>query len=162
MQIYNPSASFTRPADTTAYAIGDLVANSTTAGSVTPMVFTLGNSFGFGQFRLTRARLIKNSISPTNATFRLHLYQSSPVCANGDNGAWSTSKAADWLGNIDVPSMLAFTDGCNGTGSAAAGSELFCKLSAGSIVYGLLEAKAAYTPVSGEIFTVILEELDAY
>jgi hypothetical protein len=28
------SASFTRPADTTAYASGDLVANSTTAGSV--------------------------------------------------------------------------------------------------------------------------------
>ena len=30
----NSSASFTRPGDTTAYASGDLVANSTTAGSV--------------------------------------------------------------------------------------------------------------------------------
>src|SRR5215207_5972656 len=33
-------ASFVRPANTTAYAIGDLVANSTTAGSVTPLSVT--------------------------------------------------------------------------------------------------------------------------
>lgn len=31
------AASFTRPADTAAYAVGDLVANSTTAGSVAAM-----------------------------------------------------------------------------------------------------------------------------
>lgn len=162
MQINNPSATFTRPADTTAYSIGDLVANTTTAGSVTPLSFQLGNMFAQGAFRLTRVRISKSGTTATNANFRLHLYQSSPVCANGDNGAWSTSKAADWLGNVDVTSMLAFTDGCCGTGSAAAGSELFVRLSAGSIVYGLLEAKAAYTPANAETFTVTLEELDAY
>ena len=162
MQITNPSATFTRPGDTTAYASGDLVANSTTAGSVVPMSFQLGNAFGIGVFRLTRARIIKTNTSPTNANFRLHLYQSSPTPANGDNGAWSTSAAADWLGNIDVTSMLAFTDGCCGTGSTAAGSEMFIRLKAGSTVYGLLEAKAAYTPGNAESFTVVLEELDAF
>lgn len=162
MQVYNISATFTRPADTTAYASGDLVANSTTAGSVVPLTFSLGNSFAQGQLRLTRARIYKNGTTPTNANFRLHLYESSPVPANGDNGAWSTSKAANWLGNIDVTSMLAFTDGCAGTGSAAAGSEMLLRLSAGKTIYGLLEAKAAYTPASGEIFTVVLEEMDSY
>ena len=49
-----------------------------------------------------------------------------------------------------MTSMLAFTDGCCGTGSAAAGSEMFLKLASGAAVYGLLKAKAAYTPVSGE------------
>lgn len=162
MQINNPSASFTRPADTTAYASGDLVANSTTAGSVAPLSFTLGNSFGVGSFRLTRARLIKSGTTATNANFRLHLYEASPTPANGDNAAWSTNKAANWLGNIDITSMLAFTDGCAGTGSAAAGSEMYIRLTAGKTIYGLLEARAAYTPANAEVFTVILEELDAY
>lgn len=162
MQIFNPSANFTRPADTTAYASGDLVANSTTAGSVTPLTFTLGNSFGAGQFRLTRARIIKSGTTATNATFRLHLYEASPVPTNGDNGAWLTTKAANYLGNIDMAAMFAFSDGCASFGAAAAGSELMLKLSAGATVYGLLEARAAYTPASGEVFTVILEELDSY
>jgi hypothetical protein len=162
MQIFNPSASFTRPADTTAYAIGDLVANSVTAGSVVPLTFTLGNSFGVASFRLTRARLSKTGTTATNANFRLHLYQSAPVPANGDNGAWSTSQGANWLGNIDITSMLAFTDGCCGTGSAAAGSEMFIRTASGGTVFGLLEAKAAYTPASGEVFTVTLEEVDDF
>ncbi len=162
MYISNPSASFTRPANTTAYASGNLVSNSTTAASVVPLTFVLGNSFGPGSFRMTRARISKTGTSATNANFRLHLYQSAPVPANGDGGAWSTSKAADWLGNIDVTGMLAFTDGCCGTGSAAAGSEMFLKLASGATVYGLLEAKAAYTPVSGEVFTVTLEEVDSF
>lgn len=162
MYIANPSASFTRPANTTAYASGNLVANSTTAGSVVPLTFALGNSFGPGSFRMTRARISKTGTSATNANFRLHLYQSAPVPTNGDGGAWLTTRAADWLGNIDVTSMLAFADGCCGTGSAAAGSEMFLKLASGAIVYGLLEAKAAYTPVSGEVFTVTLEEVDAF
>jgi hypothetical protein len=162
MQINNPSASFVRPANTTAYVIGQLVANSVTAGSVSPLQFILGNTFGVGSFRLTRARLVKTGTSATNANFRLHLYQAFPVPVNGDGAAWSTSSSANWLGNIDITSMLAFSDGCAGTGAAAAGSEMFVKLAAGATVYGLIEAKAAYTPVSGETFTVTLEELDAF
>jgi hypothetical protein len=42
------------------------------------------------------------------------MYQASPTAANGDNGAWSTDKAANYLGNIDVTAMLAFTDGAAG------------------------------------------------
>ena len=162
MQIFNPSASFTRPANTTAYASGNLVANSTVAGSVVPLAFILGNSFGVGSFRLTRARISKTGTTATNANFRLHLYQASPVLANGDGGAWSTSQAANWLGNMDVTTMLAFTDGCTGTGSAAAGSEMFIRTSAGATIYGLIEAKAAYTPISGEVFTVTIEEVDDF
>ncbi len=123
MQIWNPAASVTRPNDTTAYAVGDLVANSTTAGSVVPLSFPLGNSYGIGQFRINRARLAKSGTGVTNATFRVHLYAASPSPANGDNGAWSTDQAGKWLGNIDVTSMLAFTDGAAGTGSLPAGSE---------------------------------------
>lgn len=162
MQVGNISASFTRPADTTAYTIGDLVANSVTAGSVIPMAFKLDNSFPMGQFRLTRARIYKNGAVVTNANFRLHLYQALPTVTNGDNGAWLSTGSADWLGNIDIPSMLVFSDGAAGSGSAAAGSELLIRQKQGATIYGLLVALAAYTPANGEVFTVVIEPLEAY
>jgi len=165
MQITNPSASFVRPANTTAYAtIGLLVANSTTAGSVVPMSFNLGNSFAVGQFRLTRARVFKTGTAVTGADFRLMLYENLPVPANGDGAAWSTDNAAHWLGNIDITSMLAFTDGAAGTGSCVAGSEMMIRMYQGKIIYGLLTKLTAtnWTPASGETITVVLEELDSY
>lgn len=162
MQIWNPSATFTRPADTTAYAVGDLVANSVTAGSVVPMSFPTGGNSMPGSTRITRVRLFNNSTVATNANFRVHLYGASPTVANGDNGAWSTNQAANYLGSIDVASMKAFTDGCSDVGAASAGSEFLIRLPAGSTIFALLEARAAYTPTSGEIFTLTLESLEAY
>jgi hypothetical protein len=158
MQVWNPSASFARPNDTTAYAAGDLVANSTTAGSVVPMQIPLGNQFPNGMTRLNRVRLIKSGTGVANATFRVHLYESSPTPANGDNGAWSTDQAAHWLGSIDIAAMLAFTDGAAGTGAAPAGGEMFLKL-AGKTVYALIAALGAYTPAANETFTLILEDV---
>jgi hypothetical protein len=159
-QINNPSAGFMRPNNTTAYAPGQLVANATTAGSVVPLQIDLGNvaAVGHGMTRITRARLFKSGTSPTNASFRIHLYQAAPACANGDGGAWLTDNAANWLGNIDVASMLAFTDGCAGTGSATAGSEMFLRLASGS-VFTLIEARGAYAPIANETFTLTLEDV---
>lgn len=94
-----PSASFVRPADTTAYAVGDLVANNTSAGSVTPMSFTVGRDADSGGM-IRRIRLRKTGTSVSNALFRLHLYSASPTPSNGDNGAWLTNQAASLtLGN---------------------------------------------------------------
>jgi hypothetical protein len=162
LQVHNPSASFTRPNDTTPYATGDLVANSVTAGSVIPMQFSPGNSGGQGVFRLVRARLTKSGTSVTNATFRIHLYEALPTPANGDNGAWSTDQALHWLGNIDISSMLAFTDGAQGTGSLPAGSEAFVRCQAGSTIYALISALGVYTPAAGEIFTLTPEFVTAW
>ena len=55
------TASFTRPADTTAYASGDLVANSTTAGSVIPMTFVIRPENRGSMIR--RARIKKSGTS---------------------------------------------------------------------------------------------------
>ncbi len=159
-QINNTSAGFTRPNNTTAYASGQLVANSTAAGSVAPMQIPLGNlaAVGHGITRITRARLFKSGTSAVNASFRIHLYQAAPAPQNGDGGAWSTDNAANWLGNIDVTSMLAFTDGCMGTGSATAGSEMFLRLASGT-VFALIEARAAYAPAANEAFALTLEDV---
>lgn len=151
-----PSASFTRPADTTAYSSGDLVANSTTAGSVTPMQFTVGRIAG-GSGMIRRLRLKKSDATLSGASFRLHLYNAAPTPSNGDNGAWLTNGLANYIGSLDVTMDRAFTDGATGTGIPTAGAEVNFLLPSGQIVYGLLEARAAYTPVSGETFTALLE-----
>lgn len=148
------SAGFTRPADTTAYAVGDLVANDTTAGSVTAMSFAIGrDALGSGGM-IRRARLRKSGTSVVSASFRLHLYSAPPVPSNGDNGAWLTDGAANYVGSIDVICDKVFTDGAAGNGAPGSGSEINFTA---DTCYGLLEARGAYTPASGETFDVLLE-----
>lgn len=164
MATTNPSATFTRPNNTTAYASGQLVANSTTAGSVTPLQFNLGYSIITAPVRCKRARMQKSGTTATLSTFRLHLYGSSPTCANGDGGNWSTDSSANYLGYFDMTqqgtTLLAFTDGCSGWGAFAAGGELNLKLGSGKTIYGLIEARAAYVPAANETFTVTLELIE--
>jgi hypothetical protein len=149
-----PSTSFTRPADTTAYASGDLMANSTTAGSVVPMTFSPVTRGASRSAQIRRVRISKTGTSVTNASVRLHLYNTSTItAANGDNGAWSTSAAASYVGSVDVTIDKAMTDGAAGNAT--------CEFNTGSIsLYGLLEARGAYTPASAEVFTVTLESVE--
>jgi hypothetical protein len=154
-----PSANFTRPNDTTQYAANDLVADNTTAGSVTPLSWTAPRyATGSGQIR--RARLKKSGTTVTAASFRLHLYTTSPTCANGDNGAWSTSQAG-YLGSIDLDMSGAngrvFTDAAEVVAGVSHGTEIGFDLASGSTIYGLLQAIGTYTPVAQEVFTCELE-----
>jgi hypothetical protein len=134
-----PSASFTRPADTTAYASGDLMANSTTAGSVVAMTFSPVTKGSGRSAQIRRVRVSKTGTSVTNASVRLHLYTTSSItAANGDNGAWSTDKAANYVGSVDVTIDKAMTDGAAGNAT--------CEFNINSLsLYGLLEARGAYT-----------------
>lgn len=146
--------SFTRPADTTAYASGDLVANSTTAASVVPLVFVGKYNYTF----IKRVKLAKSGTGTTNALFRVHLFDSSPTTiTNGDNGALSTSGVANYLGAFDVTMSKAFTDGACGIGIPLVGGEIEAYNYLNHNTYALIEARGAYTPASGEIFTLTLE-----
>lgn len=156
LELLAPAASFTRPNDVTAYASGDLVANSTTAGNVVaPNVQTARTIL------IRRGRLRKSAAALANASFRVHLYAAAPTPANGDNGAYSTNKAADYLGAIDIVIDRAFSDGAVGTGVPVAGSEIAAVLGADKRLYWLIEARAAYTPAAQEVFTFTPEILVA-
>lgn len=152
-----PTATFTRPSDTTAYTSGDLVANNVTAGSVTPMSWSTAR-VNPGSFGIHRCRIAASSVTTTNFSFRLHLYAASPTCANGDNGAWSTTLSG-YVGSMDVTSAVAFSDGAKGFGIPNSGTEIGAYLTLAKTLYGLLEARAAYVPVSAQTFTVELEVL---
>jgi hypothetical protein len=152
-------ASVTRPADTSAYAIGDLIANSTTAGSVTPLALAAARvAQGTGMIR--RARLKVNDAAWANAIVRVHFYRDSPACAAGDNGAWSTTES-NYLGACDVTLDKSFSDPfVKGTGVPAAGSEINFDCAASSQnVYALLEARSAVTPGSAKVFSLVVEVL---
>lgn len=158
--VTNPSANFTRPADTTAYAAGDLVANSTTAGSVTPMSLTVMSTPG-GQSFIRRATLRKSTTTSTSAAFRVHLFSSAPTVTNGDNGAISIAGVANYLGTFNFGSMLGvFSDGIAAQGVPSTGAEIALKLASGTTVYALVEALAAYAPGNAEVFTLSLEVVE--
>ena len=152
------SASFTRPADVAPYAVGDLVANSTTAGSVTPLTLTVGRTGttpgSTGMIR--RLRLRKSGTNITNAVFRVHFYRTAPTVTNGDNGAWLSNNAANYVGHIEVTFDKAFSDGAAGNGVPAVGSEINFT---SQTYYALIEARGAYTPANAESFTVAAETL---
>jgi hypothetical protein len=113
---------------------------------------------------IRRARLKKSGTVVTLATFRLHLYTLNPALAsgilNGDNGAWSTNHSG-YLGAIDLDMAgvngRAFRDSSGVIGAPAVGQEINFALASAQTLYGLLEARAAYAPISGEVFTVDLE-----
>lgn len=149
------SPILTRPADTTAYASGDLVANSTTAGSVTPLSLSLSPVAG-GLGFIRHARLLKSGTGVTNAAFRVHFYETVPTVTNGDNGAWLSTRAG-WLGSVDVTIDKAFSNGAAGIGiPTLSGLQaiVFKQASAQKRIFALIEARGAYTPASAETFTV--------
>lgn len=163
--LYRVASSFTRPADTTAYTAGDLVANSTTAASVTPLSWTITRTVQ-GLIKVKRAILRKSNNSITNADFHLHLFNASPTIAtNGDNAAFLSivSGYDKSLGTIWLDATLRYADGAVAVGCPLDSSDTYFPLemivapAAGRIIYGLLSVEAAYTPASGETFTVELE-----
>ena len=149
-------ASLTRPSDTNAYAVGDLIGNSTTAGSVSPMALAVGRiAQGTGMIR--RARLKVNDTAWANATVRAHFYKNSPTAANGDNSPWSTTESE----YRDMVLDKSFSDPfVKGIGVPAAGSEINFDCAADSQgIYALLEARTAVTPGSAKTFGLTVEAL---
>jgi len=157
--IANPSASFTRPNDTTAYAVGDLIANSTTAGSVTPMSFANVARVAAGAAAIIKARLTKTGTGIVGAAFRLHLYSASPTVTNGDDGAFLPNQAANYLGAFEfgTTNMRVHSDGVACNGVTQTGYPITVDLSSGTTIYGLVEAAGAYVRTAAETFTFTLE-----
>lgn len=163
---YSTRASFARPADTTAYAAGDLIANSTTAASVVPLKFNVGSSRGRG--RILRVKMFTDSETVTLATYNLWLFTRDPgVPTNGDNGALAIASVRYLLGihAMDLASGAAASATDKMHGFVITGGwgfdlniEGLADLSTGQFtLYGLLEADAAYVPASGEVFEVTLD-----
>jgi len=163
--LYEKAATFTRPNDTTAYASGDLVANSTTAGSVVALSWGIpSNAPGC----IPAIRLSINTALLANATFRLHLFSATPTfVTGGDNSAFGIVVATGY------DQFLAAYEGTLSTVTANGAAGLLVPLDGvilpylrkpvatiQTLMYGLLEARAAYVPAAQSVFTatIILEK----
>lgn len=163
LDVNNPSANFTRPSDTTQYAVGDLVANNTSAGSVVAMSWFVAPAYprqtGYSPFYISGIRLHASKASVTSASFRVHLYSSSPTfTSSGDNGVFGTVVAtgnANWLASFDVTMVALHADGASGIAVPTEGVTA-PQVMSGSTVFGLIEALNTYTPSSAEVFTAEL------
>ena len=147
-------ASFTRPADTNAYAGGDCICNSTSAPATLAFnIAELPRSKGY----ITNAKIIKSSALTANALFRLYLYNKQ-IAAVNDNAQYPLlfAQGEELIGFID------FEMTTEGTGSDCALDVLtninmrFENNNAANVIYGALVAKAAYVPASGEQFIIQL------
>lgn len=164
--VYSPggfltvSAGFTRPADTTAYTIGDLVANSTSAA--VPLQISGASRFVGEAIRLERCRMKVSNTTLTNASFRVYVFRGDPTLTVQDNAQFNNSSVlacaiARLVGHFDVTLDTTGSDGAKGIGVPATGSGVTLAPDDGSTLFILVEARAAYTPTSAETFTITFE-----
>jgi hypothetical protein len=161
---FSVGASFTRPGDTTAYTSGDLIANSTTNTSVVPLSFVNITPTPGLPFAVIGARFKKSTTSLTTASVRLHLFHTFPTAAVGDNAAFDSAGALGvdttngYIGYIDATFDVSATAGASARGvPTSPGSSSIVAVSLTGGLWGLLEARSAYTPGNAEVITVSVE-----
>lgn len=154
----------TRPANTTAYASGDAILASATAGdnNLANSVFVFENAVRVTGYRgrVRRAGLKASGTAITNGSFRLHIFDRNPLASApgaGDNAGISLASNAGYLGSIDITLSLGGAGGCGGWGTG----EINFLSENSTNLYGILEARAAYTPASEETFAVTID-IDQY
>lgn len=155
------SANFTRPNNATQYAAQDEVSNSTVQGTAAALTFANVVAANGDTGYIVKAKLkitgIAATASPTNGVFRLWLFNAAPTMV-GDNAAWPLLDA-DAAKDNDYIDFAVITEGTGSTVLYALddGLRLGFKCAAGSRnLYGLLLAKAAYTPTALSVWTVDL------
>ena len=171
--------TFARPADGNAYAIGDAIANDTSGSLVVPMEFKLAKENG-GMGYITGAQLLVDSATAFGA-MRLHLFNRAPFATaasyQGDNAALALTYAAMRVGAADqkidgdnlsphsIPNKLplidfttfqAHTTSAISIGQCDQTEPMFVCGPGTKIIYGLLEARAVFTPANAGNFVVML------
>lgn len=157
------NASFSRPADTTAYAAGDAVTNSTSSPTVITFDGCARANAGTGF--ITGATLVDSANQATKGSFELWVFDTT-VTPDNDNAVFtpSDSELATLVCVIafDTAYIGDATSGAGGncvySGSIVGGGYKAFKCGASSDdLFGLIVVRNAYTPVSSESFTIRLE-----
>lgn len=148
------TATFARPADTTAYAVNDAVSNSTSAPTI--LTFAGAGRVVGGSGEIIKAELCTDQAACV-AAFRLHLFTTS-VAAKNDNAAYDSlyTSRNSRVGYIDFPGVSQEGTGSTSAFSLVTGSVPFVCDAASTTLYGLLQTKSALTPASAQNFNIRL------
>jgi len=149
------SGTFTRPANTTAYAANDVVSNNATA--TTPLELANAVRVAAGSAYLVGLRVETNlkSITPR---FRVHFFSTAAATVAADNAAHKEvyADAAIRRGYVDLVAMSTAADTTNSDMSRAEDYTIRRPMvAAATSFYVVLETLDAFTPASGQSFTVI-------
>lgn len=148
---------FTRPANTTAYTVGDLVGDATSGAAPLTLIGCAGENGGSGY--IVRATLITDlkSITPS---FRVHVFNAAPTQSQ-DNAAYRALYAdvSKRVGEFILGPMGTPADATNSTLSRAIDVNLRvpfkCAADSTNLLF-LFETLTAFTPASGQKFTLQL------
>lgn len=157
-------ASYTRPADTTAYTGGDVVADSTSAATI--LTFAALTKDMNGGAIIQEALLIDSANQSTKPDLELWLFDTTFAIQN-DNAAWAPTDAQlEGLVGVIPFSSSSFK---SGDATSGAGGNCACDVQGlgmpvntkgGKVdLFGVLVVRNAYTPVSAEKFTIRLKVL---
>lgn len=148
------SATFTRPADTTAYAVGDAISNSTTA----PAVFQLDlGALGAvaGQGIEIQKLVVVSSIKQATLPLVNVFLSATTFTATNDNAALAidntTLSAGGAILNCDIQNSFS----ANARVAYLGVGQPMLLAAADTKLYGALQAANAYTPGNAEIFTIV-------
>lgn len=157
-------ATLTRPANTTAYADGQSVASST--GTATALTFSNVARVAGGTGVILSAVLVDKAYAASQPTgFELWLFRSAAPTVSSDGSAFALTQSD--LNNFVT--VIPFTTSYAGnktvgvTGSVVwnapnLGRGFVC--SGDANLYGVLKINGAYTPISAEVFDIVLKTLD--
>lgn len=175
------SDSMTRPADTNAYAAGDVIATSTTAPVAQKLLLAASKLGGYG--KIISASLLDSANQATKLEADVFLFTAA-VGLDNDNAAFTPTdaematlaaviplynKTVDLVPSTDAVLTTVSAAVYDGDATSGAGgnalfvrddlSKIFKCADASRDLWWVLVARNAYTPVSGEIFTLKLDIL---
>lgn len=148
------STEFTRPSDSSPYAIGDVVSDSTSATTMQALANAAQVSGGSGEIMGIRLSTDKKSIVPR---IRVHFFSTNGATIAADNAQWKDlyTDVSKRLAYYDLPAMTTGADSSSSDMSRAVDMTMQIPyVCAATSLYFVLEALDAFTPSSGEKFTL--------
>lgn len=149
------SANFTRPSDTTAYAIGDAVTNSTSAPAVFQLDLGAAGAVA-GQALEIRKLVIVSSAKQATLPLLTAYLSATTFTATNDNAALDIDDTTMEAGGAFISCTTQNYTASNSRVASDMIPHPMILAAADTKLYGELRADNAYTPVSGEKFTVIV------
>lgn len=156
VRTFRAAANFTRPADTTAYAVNDAITNSTSSPTVLSADLASFGGANNGFICITNARVISDAAQSTLPLANVIIFNQTFTATN-DNSALSITDAVAQTGGIVIPCLNTYNLGANSRCVSDNGQWIMQLGAASTSIFFTLQAANAYTPVSGERFDVVID-----
>ena len=151
------SVVFTRPANTTAYTANDVVSDNATTTTMQPLTGVARYTGGSGYIVEIAVATNLKSITPR---MRVHLFNTTGATLAGDNVAYKALYAdvSKRVGFYDLAAMTTAADTTNSDVSTIRDYTMRIPyVCTGTSLYVVLETLDAFTPTSGQSFTVSIK-----